>query len=174
MRRACLLSWPHCVAMSVAQRFHRLRFLFRSPCQPPPQLSQLPPQLPHTHYLRLTHFRHLAPEIGHVFGSAPVALQLELKSALRSCWCGASSRNLATFARRRVMTSSVGEAAAPAAADAAAPPAGALMAPPRAHGLHESLRWTDRWSLAPALDKLICTKALGGSGIHTVLSPRIP
>ena len=41
--------------------------------------------------------------------------------------------------------------AAPVAAGAAAPPTGALMAPPRAPGLHESRRRTERGSLAPGL-----------------------
>ena len=67
------------------------------------------------------------------------------KSALRSRCCGGRSRNLGTRSRRRATTSrSVGGAAAPVAADAAAPPAGALMAPPRAPGLHETRRRTER------------------------------
>ena len=41
--------------------------------------------------------------------------------------------------------------AASVAAGAAAPPTGALMAPPRAPGLHESRRRTERGSLAAAL-----------------------
>ena len=99
------------------------------------------------------------------------------KSALRSRCCGGSSRNLGTCSRRRAITSrSVGGSAAPVAAGAAAPPTGALMAPPRAPGLHESRRRTERGSLAAALYwktspwyNLNCTK--GGGDFPPPLNP---
>ena len=72
----------------------------------------------------------------------------------QSCHCANSAAASSPCAGECVPDSRPRGSAAPVAAGAAAPPTGALMAPPRvprATGLHESRRRTERGSLAPGL-----------------------